>query len=155
MKHKEKAEPEQAEIRFDERQILERGKAFRNGYISLATAMLVCFLIKDCFEMNLVDDSSIMLACLWVSVVVFSVTMIVKNAYDGIHEGRNAVVVSFMGAAGFFILVIESIKGIRGTFVLFSAAGNLICAASMLTICAVYWAKRQRDRKRDNAEEKP
>ena len=152
MKHKNNAyEPDD---RFDERQVLERGNAFRNGYIALAAAMLVCYFVKDCFEVNLVDDSSIMLGCIWVSAAVFAVTMIVKDAYDGIHEGRNCVIVTIMGATGFFILAMEIIKGIKGTLVFYSAAGNLVCAISLLTICTVYWVKRKHERERESTEEK-
>lgn len=145
--------PEQ-DNRFDERQILERGNAFRNGYIALAAAMLVCYFVKDGFEVDLADDSSILLGCIWVSAVVFAVTMIVKNAYDGIHEGRNSILVTFMGAVGFFMLVFEIIKAVRGTFVFYSTAGILVSAVGMLTICIIYWIKRKRDRKQDSTEEK-
>lgn len=141
--------------RFDERQVLERGNAFRNGYIALAAAMLVCYFVKDCFEVNLVDDSSILLVCLWVSAVVFAVTMIVKDAYDGIHEGRNLMVITVMGAVGCFMLVVEIIKAVRGTFAFYSTAGVLISAVGMLTICIVYWVKRRRDKKQDSVTEKP
>ena len=152
MKHKNKTyEPDD---RFDERQVLERGNAFRNGYIALAAAMLVCFFVRDCCEVNLVDDSSILLVCLWVSAAVFAVTMIVKDAYDGIHEGRSSILVTFMGAVGSFMLVVEIIKAVRGTFAFYSAAGILVSAVGMLTICIVYWFERQRDKKQDSTEEK-
>ena len=41
---------------YDERQAIERGRAFRNGYLTLALAMLACFLIRACFEWNPIDD---------------------------------------------------------------------------------------------------
>ncbi len=140
---------------YDERQILERGKAFRNGYISLAVAMLVCYFINSGLNHSMIDDFSQLLFCIWVSIVVVSVTMIVRNAYDGIYEGRNAVVVWVMGAAGIFILFAEIIKWFRGTLTFYSNAGTVFSGVSLLIICAVYSVKRQRDRKRDNSEEKP
>lgn len=144
----------ESDNRFDERQVLERGNAFRNAYIALAVAMLVCYFAKDCFEVNLVDDSSIMLGCLWVSAVAFAVTMIVKDAYDGIHEGKSSILVTIMGIVGCFMLVVEIIKAVRGTFVFYSTAGILVSAVGMLTICIIYWIKRKRDRKHDSTEEK-
>ncbi len=152
----EKNKPELKEIRFDERQILERGKAWRNGYLSLAAAVLAFYFIKDCFEVRLpMNDFSVVMACIWVSAVVFCVTMIVRNAYDGVSDGRNAVAVSAMGAVGLFVLASEIVKGLEGTFVFYSSAGTVITAASLLTICAVYWVKRLRDRKRNAAAEEP
>lgn len=139
---------------YDERQILERGKAFRRGYISLAVAMLVCFFIKDCFELNFMDDASVMLTCLWVSVVITSVTMIVKNAYEGIYEGRNAIVVSGMGVAGAFVVLTEIIKGLRGNFVFYSDAGAISCGIGLLVIFTVYHVKKRQDRLKEIAREK-
>lgn len=126
---------------YDERQMIERGKASRNGYIALAAAMLACFFIKDCFEVDFIDDSSAVLCCLWVSAVAFAVTMIVKDAYDGVYEGRNSIVVTVMGAAGCFMLAAEMVSAARGTFVFYNSAGVLVSAVSMQTVCAVYWVK--------------
>ncbi len=142
---------EKCEDVYDERQILERGRAFRNGYISLFLSMLVCYFVKNYEVKPLVDDFSAMVMCFWLSIVVISVTMIVRNAYDGIHEGRNAVIVSIMGALGLFALIVEIIKGFCGSFDFYSSTSTIFISVSLFVIFTVYRVKRWRDGKQETA----
>lgn len=138
---------------YDERQALERGRAFRNGYLTLALAMLVCFLIRDYFEWNPIDDYSMFLFCIWISLVVVSVTLILKNAYDGIYEGRNAFAVWVMGFAGVACLVFESVRNAKGKLSLYNDFGTLFSGICLIIIFAVYMVKRSHDGKHEKAGE--
>lgn len=138
---------------YDERQAIERGKAFRNGYISLVLAMFACFFIRECLEWNPVDNYSMLLLCLWISLSVVSVTLIVRNAYDGIYEGRNAVAVWVMGVAGTICLIYEVVSGIKGKFSFYHDIGALFSGVCLVLIFTVYMVKRSTDRKLEKAEE--
>ena len=46
---------------FDERQILERGRAFRNAYLTLAGALLLMFLMNDGFELYIFDGLALLI----------------------------------------------------------------------------------------------
>ena len=138
---------------YDERQAIERGKAFRNGYISLALAMFVCLFVRECCEWDPVDNYSMFLLCLWVSLAVVSVTLIVKNAYDGIYEGRNAATVWIMGVAGVICLIYETVSGVKGKFSFYHDIGALFSGICLVLIFVVYMVKRSTDRKLEKTEE--
>lgn len=46
---------------FDERQILERGRAFRNAYLTLAGALLLMFLLNEGFELYIFDGLALLI----------------------------------------------------------------------------------------------
>lgn len=140
-------------IFYDERQAIERGRAFRNGYITLALAMLLCFLIRDCFEWNPIDDYSMFLFCIWTSLVVVSVNLILNNAYDGIYEGRNALAAWIMGFAGTVCLVGEAVRGVKGKFTFYNDFGTLFSGIGLITIFSVYMVKRSHDAKQEKTED--
>ena len=59
---------------YDERQSIERGNAFRNGYLSLLAAIAACYFLRDAIGWKPVDDGAAMLLCFWISVVTVSAT---------------------------------------------------------------------------------
>jgi hypothetical protein len=142
-----------ADTRYDERQIIERGNAFRNGYLSLLAAVAICYFLRDIFGWEPVDGGSAMLLCIWISAVVISVTMIVKNAYDGIQEGWNSVAVWVMGATGMFCLVGVIVRGILGTFNWYDGGGAVFTSIGMLVIFIVYRVKQRRDKQAERADD--
>lgn len=94
-----------------------------------------------------------LLLCLWISLAVVSVTLIVKNAYDGIYEGRNAAAVWVMGVAGAICLVYETVSAVKGRFTFYHDAGSLFSGICLVVIFAVYMTKRSNDRKLQKTEE--
>lgn len=138
---------------YDERQAIERGKAFRNGYISMFATMLFCYLEKDCFRWNLLDDFSMLNFCTWVPLSVVSVTLILRNAYDGINEGYNVFGVWCMGLTGVFMLFVVADSVATGNFTVYHNSGFIFLGSGMIIIAAVYIVKRSIDRKREKKEE--
>lgn len=67
---------------FDERQIAERGRAFRNAYLTMAAAMTVMFFINDVLEMYLFDSSAFYMMPTVLSLAVFMCTAVRKDAFE-------------------------------------------------------------------------
>lgn len=138
---------------YDERQTIERGKAFRNGYLSMSVMLLICYLGKDWFRWDLLDDFSIFMLCGCVPAAIVSVTLIIKNAYDGIYEGRNTVTAWCMGASGVFVLLSVADSVVTGNFTIYHSSGLMLLGSEMILISAVYIVKRSIDRNCEKEEE--
>lgn len=138
---------------YDERQTIERGKAFRNGYISVSAIVFVCYVGKDWFQWNLLDDFSMFMLCTCVPSAVVYVTLIVKNAYDGIYEGRSTVIAWCMGITGVFMLFVVADSVATGNFTVYHNSGFIFLGSGMIIIAAVYIVKRSIDRRCEKKEE--
>lgn len=138
---------------YDERQTIERGKAFRNGYLSMSVMLLICYLGKDWFRWDLLDDFSIFMLCGCVPATIVSVTLIIKSAYDGISEGHNIVTALCLGASGVIMLFYVADSVVTGNFTIYHNSGFVFLGSYLILISAVYIVKRSIDRNCEKEEE--
>ena len=92
---------------FDERQQFERGKAFRNAYLSLIVSLLTIFFINSVMEKNIFDVSSIITVPIWISLGVFCCTAICKDAYESYKNSCGHFVPAIFGICGLLLLIIS------------------------------------------------
>lgn len=140
---------------FDERQIAERGRAFRNAYLTMAAAMTVMFFINDVLEMYLFDGSAFYMMPTVLSLAVFMWTAIRKDAFVG-YNGINNAVPAIFGFLGLFLTVNSIIEIIRDR-VIFDINGHLddcfnhlFCGLCYLFVGITYIIKRISDKKAEN-----
>lgn len=135
---------------FDEKQQLERGKAYRNGFFTLLALLLVSFFISDGLELHWLDSASLFHIFFWVSFAVCAITMIVKDAYDGISGSSGRVALSIIGIAGLAVLVTTCIELARNQTSWDSCIGMVVMGLCGITTSVVYWAKKISNRKYEN-----
>lgn len=74
---------------FDERQNIERGKAFKWAFITAIASLFVFMIIEDALELCKFDTYSIFLITFWLSFAVCMTYLISKDAFDGINQTKN------------------------------------------------------------------
>lgn len=131
---------------FDEKQQLERGKAYRNGYFTLLALLLIDFFIKDALEITWLTNYSSFIIMFWISISVCEITMIVKDAYDGISNNYGRTILSLQGFLGLAILFMDIMYILSGKEVISSMLSSLLMGVCCVIICSVYWIKVIRDK---------
>lgn len=140
---------------FDERQIAERGRAFRNAYLTMAAAMTVMFFTNDALEMYLFDSSAFYMMPTVLSLAVFICTAVIKDAFAG-YSGMNNAVPAVLGFVGLFLTVGSIIELIRDKVIInengFLADGltHLFCGLCYLAVGITYIIKKISDKKAEN-----
>lgn len=131
---------------YDERQQIERGKAFKNAYITAIMSFLACTFIADIFEMVKISLTSTLIISTWMSLVAFHVTSINKNASDGVGENSRWIGVAIAWLLTGFIFFIFSIitvyNIINGTHKFDeNILSTLVMSISMLFLGIYYFYK--------------
>ena len=138
---------------FDERQTLERGKAFQIGYCTLALFMVLCFALNEA-GIHWASSFSQMLIGLWGSILVITIRLIVTNAYDGIREGNFRILAIMFCLGGISIAghIISKIADSHET--IYNGVGELVVGADALMIGTVYWVNYLHNKKLEKSNEK-
>lgn len=131
---------------YDEKQQIDRGNAYKNSYVILLILLFIDYLIKDIFKINWLNSKSTFMILFWVSVSVCEITIITKNAYDGISDHSGRIFLLFQGIFGLAILSISLIQIQINEETLYSAFGSIFMGVCCIIICAVYWIKVIRDK---------
>lgn len=142
---------------YDERQILERGKAFRNGYLVLFLMIAVLLLLSEGMDIiPPMDNYTFAMLSLWPSMLVCFITLIIKDAYDGISRSPGRVAASVFGLSGTVLLVVSILDITKGVAMwpLNEETVHLVVGISCLMICIVYWVKWWCNEKRFKEAEK-
>ena len=137
---------------FDERQILERGRAFRNAYLTLAGTLLLMFLMNDGFELYIFDGLALFDISIMLSLAVFGCTAVLHDAFDSYDRVSNGVPIIFgiYGVISVIMSIVHIVKGdplieesgVIGSEIIFLFTG--LCFAS---VGIAYLIKRARDKK--------
>ena len=125
---------------FDERQERARGVAFRYGFFTL----MVCVFLYGASELALGRWCDAMAGgslCIAVSITVFAVTCILKDAYLSLKERPRRIITLFL-CLSLFNLGLGAVQALRGGLledgVLSFRVVNLVCGVMTLVILAVY-----------------
>lgn len=140
---------------FDERQIAERGRAFRNAFLTIVAAMTVMFFTNDALELYLFDSSAFYLMPTVLSLAVFICTAVIKDAFAG-YNGINNAVPAVLGFVGLFLTINSIIELVRDR-VIIDVSGylddcftHLFCGLCYLTVGITYIIKKISDKKAEN-----
>ena len=88
---------------YDERQIIGRGQAYKAAFFTLLAYNFVCAILNGCGVKWWEPEVGLLIG-LFVSVTVFAVTAITKDALHGIHTQSKSVISVFL-----LVIVVESI----------------------------------------------
>lgn len=137
---------------FDERQTLERGKAFQIGYCTLALFIILCFALNEA-GIHWASSFSQMLIGLWSSILVITVRLIVTNAYDGIREGNFRILAIMFCLGGISIVghIISKMADSQAT--IYDGIGELVVGVGALTIGVVYWVNYLHNKRLEKSNE--
>lgn len=146
--------------KFDERQILARGKGFQIGFfLAIGLAFLNSLFEADLFPIGISVYSRLMIF-IWTCITVVSVFFIAKDAYDGINKtGGKALMIIFI-VCGTFVLItlIWRLASGERTFVengvVGDSLGQIFYAVSMLIIGCVYLVRNAANKKAFGSDEK-
>ncbi|HOE08732.1 MAG TPA: hypothetical protein PLR39_02120 [Treponemataceae bacterium] len=76
---------------YDERQIAERGKAFRFSLFTILSILILCHFISTVFEFKEILSEHLFLSFVWAGISVFSITSILKDAYENLINGKFSI----------------------------------------------------------------
>lgn len=137
---------------FDEKQIADRGKSFQYGFIASLATILGMYFLTAIVGLQ-IDIDSLFLITLWIPMTTCFISLILKNAYEGIGSTGGKVVATFLGIAGLILSASSLYLAFTGSEALWENgavthnAGRVLSSLCMVAICAVYWIKRYSDNK--------
>ena len=138
---------------FDEKQILERGKAYKIAYFTLVFAVfvagLVCSYIFDDMTIGYVSAIVIIL-----SVGIFGCVAIKNDAFEGVIKQSKGIIVLYTSTAALFIIMIHKTLVKAETFnrEIISELIMYSTVALMELIIGVFWFVKRK--KEDKSEKK-
>lgn len=137
---------------FDEKQILDRGKAFQIGFA--AALLTICAMQFAVSVLGLrIDAEARFLITLQIPLNLCLMMLIVKDAYECVNVSAGRAVMSIYGAAGLFILISTLVYLMQGKLrflrngYLTETIGHICTGGCMLLTCAVYWLHRYQNGK--------
>lgn len=138
---------------FDEKQILERGKAYKIAYFTLSFAVfvagLICSYIFDDMTIGYVSAIVIIL-----SVGIFGCVAIKNDAFEGVIKQSKGIIVLYTSTAALFIIMIHKTLVKAETFnrEIISELIMYSTVALMELIIGVFWCVKRK--KEDKSEKK-
>ncbi len=138
--------------RFDEKQRLDRARACQRGFFAALIVDAILYTVICGFEVP-VNPDAVFAAALWIPMLVCIVSMICLDAYEGVGEPPETVLMCIFGLAGLAMLAFLA----KELFVDGEAfienggvtenVGHLLIALCMITVCVVYFVKRRKNSK--------
>lgn len=132
---------------FDEKQLADRGTAFRYGFIAALVMMTLAFFATDILEMQ-IERSLLFYVCFWIPEIICAVTLIVKDAYDGINSHRGRVLMGTFGVLGLILIILPAIRVLSGSHSIAEEISPIFVGFCVLLQSLVYWAKQYSNQKK-------
>lgn len=124
--------------KFDEKQLLDRGKAYRNGLLAAFISMIL-YLILNEETADIIDTYHCIMICIWITLSVTLITMIVKNAYDGVTEKPGIIFFAVFGICGIIITACVTIMSMISMETIYSKISQLFSGICMILTSIIYW----------------
>lgn len=138
---------------YDERQILEQGRAYRWGFLAALLTFVLYYVLQECAGLQ-IDGYTMMISGIWMPLAVCMISQIVRNAYDYVDSATGRMTLSVIGVVGLGLLIYTILKACLwgGAFYrndgITDQAGFLVMGGCMVLVCLVYWGKLLFNRKR-------
>ncbi len=131
---------------YDERQQIERGKAFRNAFYSLLGSLIICCLINTPFKTPILNSLAVMVFPSMISLSVLITTCILRNAIDGLNYKNGFKWLSLVfSVGGIYYVVISVITLAENPLIIDGVLSPSVPMAFMgiclIEVCIVYWIK--------------
>lgn len=142
-----------AKNEYDEKQLLDRGKAYECSFIFALLLNLLCFFISEVLDIS-ISPYSLFRVNFWLPITVCIIIMILKDAYDGVSSKPGKLVLTLFGISGFLsvlLCIIDLITGKESFLsdgILSDFTVEFIKSLCILTIGLTYWIKQYAIRKK-------
>lgn len=135
--------------KYDERQELARGKAFKVGFFTLLFYNVIYGMATVVTEMEIFDTMAAMITGVFLSLGVFACNCIWNDAYMSLNEkpGSVCAVLGCMGGINFLCGIASVISGdmIENGQITFHFV-NLMCGVVMLFLLVVFVIKQKKNK---------
>lgn len=141
--------------KYDERQQLARGKAFKAAFVTLFAYLCISGLFDFIFDIKWADYFVEVFIGICISATVFASISILNDAYLPLRESKKSWIIlfSFIGVCNLALGIFNVIDGNMLTDgILNFHSNNLIIAAVFFIIIGVFIWKNAIDKKTDEAE---
>ncbi len=136
----------------DERQIIERGKAFQIGFMTAIVLSLVTYLLTGLFDIR-ISAMTVFGIQTTMPIMICMMAMILKNAYDPVNKRIAPILSGIFSVLGLY-LVLFSVGRVflgQGSFVrdgvVTDTTGFIVVGMSMIGTGIVYLICKQRNKK--------
>lgn len=137
---------------FDEKQILDRGKCFQYAFFSGLITNTVLFFVYELLNIKF-NAYFGYIAALWIPLTVCFISLIVKNAYDGVGTKTGRIAFAVFSAAGLFIevsvlfhIISADVNSLANDDI-YTYAAHILCGACMIIVAVVYFIKQWKNSK--------
>jgi hypothetical protein len=144
--------------KYDERQLIYQGKAYKYAFYTLliySGLILAAFIAGDAagtYKLP-IDNSILILVGIMLSVLVFAIYSILKDAYFRMNENKKFLLGVFwvLAAVNLGLGIFHVINGdiATGGIITFEGAGSLLLGVTMLAVASVATYKRIQDKRGD------
>ncbi len=142
------------QINYDERQMMERGRAFKYGYLTILGFLLLLFAIDSLSDSLSISTYTMFSIPFWVSVAVLHAHTARHGAFDGLTNGNaTPLLAAMMFGAGVYIVAFDIYKLVSGreSFIqnglVTDLTGSVVAGVCMVVIGITHWLCRRANRK--------
>ncbi len=133
--------------RYDERQELIRGRAFKCGFVSALVTAAIIMWYNALEVISFLDMNMALMTVIFIGITVYAVYCIWNDAYFALNEGGNhggTIMIFFlMGMTNLIIglnAVLDGEMLLEGTLTI--RAAHFLIAVLAFSICITYWIKK-------------
>lgn len=132
---------------YDEKQLIDRGKAFQTGFLAAILTICALYFITDAIGFKMSSYAAFLIS-LWIPLMTVFIALIIEDAYDGVNSAPGRVVLTLLGMAGLFLVGASALQIVFGketlldNGVLTDSAGRIFSGICMMVICIIYWIKQ-------------
>lgn len=137
---------------YDEKQLYDRGKCFQIGFFTALICVWITYFVTDLLEIKFSDYLNYVF-CIWIPLSVYAISLIVKNAYDGVNSNAGKTVSIIFLICGILLLCFRIIMLVidNGHFIdneeIGSFIASMIQSVCMISMSVVYFIKQYRNKK--------
>ena len=139
--------------KYDEKQIIEKGKSFQCAFISAIVINVIIYILGEFIDVKFSNDA-LCLINIGVPIAVYMMSMILKNAYDGISNAGESLSISALGGFCVALLilylpdVLSGKKSLLDKSIITESTGALLISILMLITVVTYWTKKIIEKKK-------
>ena len=137
---------------YDERQIIERGKASQIGFMTAIVLSLVTFLVTGMFDIQ-ISAMTIFGIQTTMPIMVCMMVMILKNAYDPMNKHVAAILSGIFSVLGLYLVLFSVGRVLLGQDrfleggAVTDTSGFIVVGLSMIGTGIVYLIRKRRNKK--------
>lgn len=137
---------------YDERQIIERGKAFQIGFMTAVVLPLITFFATGVLEIK-IEPLTLFSIQTTVPIMICMMALILKNAYDPVNKRVAPILCAIFSTIGLYLIIFSGVRVYQGVDsfirdgVVTNTTGFVVVGLAMIDTGIVYLIRRSKDKK--------